>query len=79
MQPTGTCSFLESMNRYRKVLFIILREKFRNIAVFGRELSGHTLLCFYFCCSSSELMLNYLGIRGNRDFRGGRDGLAFRI
>lgn len=36
-QPTGTCSFLESMYQYRKVLLIILREKFRNIPVFGRE------------------------------------------
>lgn len=37
VQPTGNCSFLGAIYRYREVLFIILREKFRNIPGFGRE------------------------------------------
>lgn len=37
MQLPGTCSFLGAMYLYRKVLCIILGEKFRSISVFARE------------------------------------------
>lgn len=48
VQPTGACSFLKATYWYRKVLWIILREKFRNCPVFGREREWGHVVVFLF-------------------------------